>query len=41
MLFAGKFLARISFGHLQSYFWAENIQTMPNFEWYNVLETGK
>ncbi len=39
MSFSGKHLAKISFGPLQSYFEAENIQTMPNFEWSNVLET--
>ncbi len=32
MSFAGKPLVKIAFGPLQSYFLAENIPTMPNFE---------
>ena len=36
--FVGKPVGKISFRPLQSYFWAENIQTMSNFEWSNVLE---
>ncbi len=41
MSLAGKALVKVSFGSLQSYFLAENIPTMPNFEWSNVLETEK
>ncbi len=41
MSFAGKALVKISFGPMQSYFKAENIQTMPNFELSYVLETVK
>ncbi len=37
MSFAGKPLVKIPFGPLQSYSYAENIQTMTNIEWYNVL----
>ena len=41
MSFAGKSLVKISFGPLQSYFWAKNILTMPDFEWSNELKTEK
>ena len=41
MLYAGKPLDKISFGPLQSYFWTENMQTIPNFQWSNVLEIEK